>query len=324
MNEILSQEEIDALKDAVNEGEVETSADTKTSAAKAESYDFFNRNLQLVSRLPGLKVIYSGFTGYLHTAFAALMRYVVKTELSSVQQLHASEMMHVDDPLSCLCSVRIPNIKQPIMFIMDSVLLLSFIDALCGGAGRPSRVEEKREMGQIEQRLVRRLAEETTRCLEQAWQAISPVTMELSSVDYKPQVVTLLPAQEVVEVAVFQVQMEEVQGELTLGLPHGLIESFRTELMMEHNEAESQEDAIWKDAMERSLTQVELSMSVELARGRLSLKEFFNLKTGDVVYLDPHPEDKLLVNVEGIPKYLGMSGTVKNSQAVRITSKIDF
>jgi flagellar motor switch protein FliM len=323
MSEILSQEEIDALKEAVDQGEVETLVDAETKGTNAESYDFFNRSQQLVSRLPGLKVLYTGFAGYIQNTLAAVTRNMVRTELSSVQQLRAAEMMQVDDSLSCLCSVKLPNSKQPIMFVLDSVLLLSFIDALCGGAGRPVSVEEKQEMGPIEQRLARRLAEETTKCLEQAWQPVSPVRMELHSIEYKLQVVTFLPAQEVLEVAVFQVLMEEVQGELTVGLPHGLIESFRTEFLMDHLEGESSEDGQWAQTIAHSITQVAVDMSVELAQGRLSLKEFFDLKTGDVVYLDPHPEDGLLVNVEGIPKYLGMAGTVKNSQAVRITSRID-
>lgn len=322
MSDILSQEEIDALREAVSQGKVDTLEDAAPGVPRAETYDFVSRNRQLVSRLPGLKVIYSGFAGFFNTALAALLRRTVRAELTSVQQITVEELVRSDDSLTSLCSVKHSTAKQPLLIIMDSVLLLSFIDAICGGDGRPVNMEEKQEMGPIEQKLVQNLTREAVKALEQAWNVVNQASLEFLSIEYRPQIVTNVPRHEVVEVAVFQIGIEEVQGELTLALPHSLIEAVRDELMMEQQMSGTGPEGEWALTLARSLAQVEVSLTVELAEGRMSVRDFFNLKTGDVIYLDPHSEDKLIVTVEGIPKFFGMAGTVRNTQAVQIKSRI--
>lgn len=323
MSDILSQEEIDALKDAVSQGEVESGDEATPQGSWAETYDFLNRNRHLMSRLPGIKFIYSGFSGFFTTAMAGIIHLEVGAELTSVQQIAVGELLRPVEGLNCFCMVKHAAAKQPILIIMDSILLISFVDALCGGDGRPAGVGEKQDLGTIERRLLMRLAEETVRALEQSWNVVAPASLELQSVDYQPQMVASLPRQEVVEVAVFQVGIQEVQGELTIALPHGLIEAVRGDLLMDHQESEELHNEQWARNLGRSLQGVLVSMSVELARGKLDVKEFFNLKVGDVVYLSPHPDDKLVVSVERVPKLFGMSGTVGKTQAVQITSRIE-
>lgn len=323
MSDILSQEEIDALKDAVSQGEVESAEEAPDKGAWSETYDFLNRNRHLMSRLPGIKFIYSGFAGFFNTAMTGIIHMEVSAELTSVQQIAVGELLRPIEGLNCFCMVKHTAAKQPILIIMDSILLLSFVDALCGGDGRPAGVGEKQDFGAIEQRLIKRLAEESVRSLEQSWNVVAPASLELLSIDYQPQMVASLPRQEVVEVAVFQVGIKDVQGELTIALPHGLIEAVRGDLLMEHQEGEELQNEQWARHLGLSLVGVEVSMSVELARGDLNVKDFFDLKVGDVVYLEPHPDDRLVVSVEGVPKLFGMSGTVGNTQAVQITSRIE-
>lgn len=323
MNEILSQEEIDALKDAVSKGEVETIEDSPSVKKTAGKYDFAGRNRQLVGRLPGLKVIYSGFSGFVINALASVINKTIRVELTSVHQLSTGDLVRSGGASSCLCSIKFSPFKQPLFFVMDSTLMLSFIDAACGGEGRTISIEGREEMGSIEQKLVWGLAREVVKALEESWRVASPARMELHGIEFHPQVVTSLPSQEVLEVAVFQVSLEESHGELTLALPHGLIESMRTELMMEGQAEEIQEDAHWARALARSLGSMEVALSVELAQTRLNFREFLELKEGDIVYLDPHPDDQLVVSVEGLPKFFGRAGALRNSQAVQISCRID-
>jgi flagellar motor switch protein FliM len=322
MNDILSQEEIDALKDAVSQGKVDTLEDTAPGAVPSETYDFVSRNRHLVSRLPGLKVIYSGFAGFSSSALTARLRRTVRVELTSVQQVTVEDLVRGGESLSCLCSVKHSAVKHPILFIMDSILLLSFIDAVCGGEGLPVTMEDREEMGPIEQKIVQSLPSEVVKSLEQAWQVVGPASLELQTIEYNPQIVSSLPRHEVVEVAVFQIGTEEVQGELTLALPHNLIEAVRGELLMEQQVGD-EGGGQWAATLAYSVVRAEVDLKVELAQGRLNVRDFFNLKAGDVIYLEPHPEDKLIVAVEGIPKFFGMAGTVRNAQAVQITSRID-
>lgn len=323
MNDILSQEEIDALKEAVSQGKVDTLEDAPSGAVLSETYDFVSRNRHLVSRLPGLKVIYSGFAGFCSSALSARLRRTVRAELTSVQQVTVEDLVRGGESLSCLCSVKHSAVKHPVLFIMDSILLLSFIDAVCGGEGLPVNMEDREEMGPIEQKIVQSLPNEVVKALEQAWQVVSPASLELQAVEYNPQIVSSLPRHEVIEVAVFQVGIEEVQGELTLALPHSFLEAVRGELLMEQQVSDEVGEGQWAATLAYSVVRAEVALKVELAQGRLNVRDFFNLKTGDVIYLEPHPEDKLIVTVEGVPKFFGMAGTVRNTQAVQITSRID-
>ncbi len=322
MSDVLSQKEIDALRNAVSEGTLDTLEESTPEQLAAETYDFANRNRQLVSRLPGLKAVYSGFAVFLNTAVAGAMRRMTKVEMTSLLQSTVDELFGRGESLSCICVVKVIGHKQPILLILDSTLLVSFIDAICGGEGRPITMEGKQEMGPIEQRIVRRFAEDVVNALEQALKVTGSIQVELESIEFQRLVLTALPGPEVLEVAVFQISMEGVQGELTLAVPHGLIESIRPQLMMLSHEGEASDDGQWANIFKRSLSQLEVDLAVEVARSTFSVREIFNFKCGDIIDFDPHPEDQLVVSVEGIPKLHGMAGTVRNAQAVRIINRL--
>ena len=64
---ILSQNEVDALLNAVKEGEVATGANAG-NGANLQSYDFRKQRKLVRARLPGLKIIHDRFQrGFRHT-----------------------------------------------------------------------------------------------------------------------------------------------------------------------------------------------------------------------------------------------------------------
>jgi len=61
---------------------------------------------------------------------------------------------------------------------------------------------------------------------------------------------------------------------------------------------------------------------VELGRADISVRNFLNLKSGDIVSLDQEVDKPLSVTVEGKTKFKGFQGSFKGHQALKISELV--
>jgi flagellar motor switch protein FliM len=54
----------------------------------------------------------------------------------------------------------------------------------------------------------------------------------------------------------------------------------------------------------------------------MNAKDILNLQVGDIIPFDKRVTDPLLAKVEGIPKFLGKAGQVRNAKAFQLSSKL--
>ena len=65
-----------------------------------------------------------------------------------------------------------------------------------------------------------------------------------------------------------------------------------------------------------------MELKVELGRSQLSIQDFFKLKIGDVISLEKDVSEPLLVQVEGIPKFLGRPGVYGSNRAIQVEARV--
>ena len=95
MSEVLSQNEIDALLQALSSGEVDAQKIRKeTEEMKIKEYDFRRPNKFAKDQLRTLQIIYENFSMLLKNFLSAYLRTVVHVEVLSVEQLTSYEFMN--------------------------------------------------------------------------------------------------------------------------------------------------------------------------------------------------------------------------------------
>jgi flagellar motor switch protein FliM len=80
----------------------------------------------------------------------------------------------------------------------------------------------------------------------------------------------------------------------------------------------TQLDRVWIDALQRKLKGTPVQMKVQLGGASLSVKDFMNLKEGDIIVLDNDSKKPLSALVEGINLYEGFAGKYKNKKVFKV------
>ena len=77
------------------------------------------------------------------------------------------------------------------------------------------------------------------------------------------------------------------------------------------------------DEIRKLLGRTEVNIVAELGKTVYSVEDILNFEVDDILRLNTGPQNNVVINIERVPKYLGMPGVVKGSKAVQITEVID-
>src|SRR6188768_3297829 len=151
MSDILSQEEVDALLNAVSTGSLvpETGSDKSspmdggvaTEEAKEKSvilYDFRRPDRVSKDQMRTLQNLHDGYARLLSTTLSSYLRTLVEIDIVSVDQLTYSEfMMSISNP-SCIYVFQMEPLEGAAIFEVNPSLVFFIVDRLFGGQGKPS------------------------------------------------------------------------------------------------------------------------------------------------------------------------------------------
>ena len=67
-------------------------------------------------------------------------------------------------------------------------------------------------------------------------------------------------------------------------------------------------DEAWVNSLQGHIMGTQVGITVDIGRTHLSVKDFLNLRTGDIIVLKNDFKNALIANAEGIPLYEGFAG----------------
>jgi len=173
--DILSQDEVDALLNAVSSGNfadegisggggggmsepvMDDLSDMDDPDKQLSLYDFRRPDRVSKDQMRTLQNLHEGYARQFSTSLTNFLRTFVEIELMSVDQLTYSEfLMSVSSP-SCIYVFRMEPLEGLAIFEINPSLVFFIIDRLFGGLGRP--VELNRELTLIEQNVINRIVQ---------------------------------------------------------------------------------------------------------------------------------------------------------------------
>jgi len=110
-NDLLSQDEIDALLHGVDSGDVDTDADDSFEEGVARQYDFASQDRIVRGRLPTLEMINERFARYFRTSLFNMLRRSADISVGGIQMLKFSEFVHSLFVPTSLNMIRVPPLK---------------------------------------------------------------------------------------------------------------------------------------------------------------------------------------------------------------------
>ncbi|GGY63671.1 flagellar motor switch protein FliM [Marinobacter zhanjiangensis] len=316
MQDLLSQDEIDALLHGVDDGDVDTYDETDEEGVK--SYDLASQDRIVRGRMPTLEMINERFARYTRISLFNLLRRNADVSTGGIQIMKFGEYIHTLYVPTSLNLVKVRPLRGAGLFILDAKLVFKLVDNFFGGEGRHAKIEG-REFTPTETRIVQMVLDQVFVDMREAWQAVLKVDFEYLSSEVNPAMANIVSPSEVVVISTFHVELDGGGGELHMALPYSMIEPIREILDAGVQSDIDDVDERWVNALQEDIKDVVVPVNAMVCRRRISLREVANFKAGDVIPVEmPETMD---MTANGIPIYKATLGTRDGKMALRIRER---
>lgn len=314
-DQILSQEEIDALLGAMAKGEVNLTEE-KRAAPAVVPYDLTSQRIMMREEFFALGEVYDKFTGMLQIAISTMFQRSFEVRMVSTEMVKFGDFIKAfSNPTSFNMFTMEPLIGTAVMAI-ETNLAFSLIDCMFGGDGKP--LVQNRDFTLIEQRMLSKFVQEALSNFEKAWENVYPVEIVLRKMESKAEFVHVVNPNDQVIVIVFSIAGKQFTGNLYACISYLMLEPIKEKLSSKYLREKDIAYA-WRPQLERLLDDTTVVLIAELGRTTRTLRDLLEMDVDDMLRLNAGPEDPVTIRIHNIDKFNGIAGVVKGNRAVEIT-----
>ena len=317
MEQILEQDEIDALVEGVTRGSIDMQA--HPAPGEVRSFDFASSVRIVRGRMPTLEMINERFGRLLRSTFYNILKQSVVVSVESVQILKFGEYIMTLRLPTSLNLLRVNPLRGTALAILDPKLVFSVVDTFFGGKGRHAKIEG-REFTLIENEIIQMLLQSSFRNLEQAWAHVIAMKIDHLGSEMNPQFANIVSPTEIVVVCRFSIEMDSGGGEMHITMPYSMIEPLRDILDAGVQSDRVEQDDRWTEALQGELELSEVTLRAVLGSTKMTLGELADLQPGDVLSTDFDGE--LLLFAEEVPVCRAALCSSRGQQAVQVSSRV--
>ena len=230
MNDILSQDEVDALLKGVQSGEIETDVAREKLLSGIRSYDFTSQERIIRGRMPGLEIANEKFARFLRNSISTMFMKFVDISIQSVEIIKFGEFMKAVPFPASINIFKMEPLKGYSLFILEAPLVFAFVEFFFGSSSARHVKSEGRAFTHIEQNIIKKIVTTALDDMSKAWNGISPIRPEFVSSEMSPQFVTIVTPSELVIKVEIHVEVEDFVGKLFLCIPYSMIEPVKEKM----------------------------------------------------------------------------------------------
>lgn len=323
MSEILSQSEIDDLFKALTTGELDVDdikEDTKKQTIKP--YDFTRPSKFSKEQLRTIEIICENYARLISTYLSGYLRNLVPVEVINAEAITYSEFTNSLSNPVILSIVDFSPLNGSIILELSPNMGYAVIDRVLGGAGRS--ISKVREFTEIERIILERMFAQFANLLIEPWENVIELSPVLEKIETNSQVAQIISPNEMVALVTFNLKLGNVEGMLNLCIPHIVIEPIMDKLNTKFwfSQSERAHNPVHSQNIERMIQRSKIPVRAVLGKTHITVKEFLELQTMDIISLDKDIGSDVDVYVGSLLKFKAKVGAYKNKSALKITTVI--
>jgi flagellar motor switch protein FliM len=318
VQDLLSQDEIDALLHGVDDGDIETETDLEPGAVK--TYDLTSQDRIVRGRMPTLEMINERFARYTRISMFNMLRRTADVSVGGIQIQKFGEYVHTLYVPTSLNMVKFRPLRGTALIILDAKLVFKLVDNFFGGDGRHAKIEG-REFTPTELRVVQMVLNQGFVDLAEAWKAVMPINFEYVHSEVNPSLANIVSPSEVVVVSTFHVELDGGGGEFHITMPYSMIEPIREVLDAGLQSDTDEQDERWVKALREDVLAAKVELECDIVRREIPLRDIVDLKAGDVIPIE-FPDFHVLT-ANGVPMFRTQLGQHRGNLALKIKEFFD-
>lgn len=318
---VLESDEVDALLRGLDDEEVVTVVGA--NGVRVRPYDLAHPEACGMRPMPVLDLIAERAVPGINDHLSRRLSFQIRCRSLPIQVREFGRFIHAPEPPAAISFVSMNPGAAPCCLLMESHTVYRMIDLLFGGKPSEAVNLNRRDFTRIEIRTASSLAREILAAIGDAWQETAPVTFDWKSMETHPQFAGIMPPAETCMIMHWEVDLGIGDGdEITLCVPYEALEP----ISQLHEEVRTEEGeelrALFRRRLAAGVRNLPVTLTARLANLRVPMRTVRSLKVGDILPLNRRPSEPVVALLEGIPKYLGVSGTYHGSRAVQILKPV--
>lgn len=329
MAQVLSQDEVDALLNAVGDDDGDDllggddggmDFDDEEEDENIQPYDLTNQDRVIRGRMPILEIIYERFIRQFRVSLSNSLRKISTISMISTDLLKFGEFVNTLPIPSCMCIMRFNELRGPALLVFESKLAYAIIDSYFGGTDRPFTKIEGKEFTQIELSFMKKVMDMAISDLEEAWAPVHRIDAQYLRTEINPQFVGVVPPSDVIIATTLEVEFESASGTIMIVVPYSTIEPIKQKLSSSFQTDNDMADSIWTSAMKEHIKHAKAKLVVKLGEANMTVGDLLTLQIGDIIPLSQEASGEVSIAVEGVEKIKCLIGVHKGSRAVQVTN----
>jgi len=315
-NQILSQEEVDALLQGIADDPL-IAEEAALPADGVRDYDLAGSDRLVRGRMPMLEIINERFARNVRVGVFDMIKKGVEVGVNAVRiQKYGDFLREIVVPTSFnVMSVRPLNGSG--LVVCEPSLVFAIIDALFGGSGKYQTRIEGRDFSATEQRVIVRLVAVIAAQFQKAWEGIYPLELVYQRSEMLPQFANIASPAELVVASSFTIDIGESSGIVHICIPYSVLEPIRDVLYSTaQGTAAESPDRRWLELMKQQIEPAEIELVAELATAPATVEQLLSFKVGDFVELDL--KQVIEVKASGVPVFSCHYGTSAGKYALKV------
>ena len=322
MGDVLSQNEIDNLLQALSSGELDAEEIKDSDEKQIKNYDFARPAKFSKEHLRTLEIIFEHYGRLLSTNLRVYLRKAIQVEVMNSEAVSYSEFSNALSNPVLLGIINFAPLKGNIILEIASNLGYAMVDRMLGGEGEP--LEKTREFSEIELLIIERILTVCVNLLHEPWENVVDIHPRLERIETNSQFAQIISPSEMIAIVTINIKIGDVEGLMNVCLPYLTLEDIMDKLNTKYwySTMQDKDEQQYVDAIETLISKAPIPMKAVLGNSTISVSDFSGLQVGDIIRLDTKVNQELDVFVGNIKKFTALPGSSGDKYAVRITSVI--
>lgn len=319
MSEILTNDQVAALVEAVQHGELPDDGSGGGNASRRSrrlrSVDFARPTKFTSEHERRIVRALDAFCQTAATRLSAELRVPLELEVIDTTQLPWSSAQSALPQDSVGASLAVAPVGTRMLLTAELPLVLLTIEHLLGGV--PERPPKARKLSEIDWALTRRLFATLTHHLSLVWQDLAGLSLEPREVDTHMEGLQIASVSDPTLTLTFEARVDRHSSTLALLVPWTAIDAVGDELAGRDTRSETADPRI-AAAVRRAVSGAEVVLRAEVAHVDLAIDEVLALAPGDLVRLGAPAAHGVGIYAEDVPIHRARPGRSGTRRAVQI------
>lgn len=321
MGEVLSQNEIDDLLNALNTGELDVDAYKSSVTEKhIKDYDFARPSKFAKEHLRTLEIIFEHYARLVSTTLPAYLRHACQVDVINSEAVSYSEFANALSNPILLGIVDFHPLKGSIVMDMSVNIGYAIIDRLLGGKGEA--LDKERDFSEIELTIIEKIMVVCVELLVEPWKNVVSLDPLLEKIETNPQFAQVISPNEVIALLTLNLKIDKVEGLLNICIPYICIEPVIEKLNTKYwfSTMQKTNKEIYHEIIEKQISSAQIPIKAVLGSSNITVNDFINIQKGDIIKLNQKVDAELDVLVGEIKKFRAKPGVHDGGNAIQITS----